>query len=129
MELTCRGEAIYYAKALYPFKVRHHPTSPITLPEYFYKKNTLTFCEGKKRKMFLLHCSCRNKSIVLNHLIVRMNINSSSDVPNICNVLYYDLHLAIILKIQVFILFGITAYLFFISVIVMIKKIKSSSNN
>ena len=27
VELTCRGEAIYFAKALYPFKVRHHPTT------------------------------------------------------------------------------------------------------
>ena len=26
VELTCRGEAIYFAKASYPFKVRHHPT-------------------------------------------------------------------------------------------------------
>ena len=26
MELTCRGEAIYYAKALYSFNIRHHPT-------------------------------------------------------------------------------------------------------
>ena len=27
VELTCRGEAIYFAKALYPFKVRHHSTT------------------------------------------------------------------------------------------------------
>ena len=31
--MTCRGEAIYYAKALYPFKIRHYPTSPTKLTQ------------------------------------------------------------------------------------------------
>ena len=39
VELTCRGEAIYFTKALYPFKVRHHSTTthpPTRIPVFIF---------------------------------------------------------------------------------------------
>ena len=47
VELTCSGEAIYFAKALYPFKVRHHPTIThlhmINIYICFYKADVIRF--------------------------------------------------------------------------------------